>query len=131
MNHQERVDLYRQYMATKGIDPKISTPQVWEFLWRQGLDVPPPPFINPVVMALVYIPVGLAFPLVLGVIFMLLGAGRGFDFPPWKLVEAMMIGCGLLMGIGSPLYYLGLARRCGLGSWSTFIGYRQNRDGES
>lgn len=125
MHHQERLALYRQYMVTKGIDPKISTPGIWEFLWQQGLEIPPPPFINPVVMALVYIPLGLAFPLVLGVAFMVFGPGHRFYFPPWKVVEALMVGCGLFMGLGSPIYYRNLARRCGLGTWSTFIGHPQ------
>lgn len=125
MDHQQRLGLYRQYMASKGVDPKISTPVIWEFLWRHGLQVPPPPFINPVLMALAYVPLGLAFPLILGVIFMVLSAGHGFYFPPRKLVEAMMIGSALIIGLGTPLYYRGLARRCGLGSWSTFIGHPQ------
>lgn len=125
MNQQERLDLYREYMATKGIDPNISTPKVWEFLWRQGLEIPPPPFINPVVLGLIYSAAGLALPLVVGVFLALMGVGHRFYFPPWKLIEAMMIGSALVMGLGTPLYYRALARRCGLGSWSTFIGLRQ------
>jgi hypothetical protein len=125
MDHQERVDLYRTYMATKGVDPKISVPVIWEFLWRQGFEIPPPPFINPFVMALAFIPVGLAFPLALGALFVMRGAGHPFYFPPWKVVEAMMIASALAIGLGTPLYYRGMARRYGLGSWSTFIGHRQ------
>lgn len=125
MNQQERVGLYREYMAAKGVDPKTSVPPMWEFLWSQGLEVPPPPFVNPVVLALVFIPIGALFPLVLGVIFFLLNAGHKFYMPPWPWIEAMMAGCALFLGLGTPVYYRNLARRCGLDSWSTFIGHRQ------
>jgi hypothetical protein len=125
MNQQERVDLYREYMAAMGVDPKTSVPPLWELMWSQGLEFPPPPFINPVVLALVFIPIGALFPLALGVIFFMLGVGHRFNIPPWPWIEAMMMGCALLLGLGTPLYYRNLARRCGLGSWSTFIGHRQ------
>jgi hypothetical protein len=125
MNQQERVELYREYMAAKGVDPNASVPPMWKFLWSQGLEVPPPPFINPVVLALVFIPMGALFPLVLGVIFFLLSAGHTFYVPPWPWIEVMMVGCALLLGLGTTFYYRNLARRCGLGSWSTFIGHRQ------
>ena len=125
MNQQQRVDLYREYMAAKGVDPKTSVPPMWEFLWSQGLDLPPPPFVNPVVLALVFIPIGALFPLALGVIFFLSNAGHKFYMPPWPWIEAMMVGCSLFLGLGTPVYYRNLARRCGLGSWSTFIGHQQ------
>ena len=125
MNQQERVDLYREYMASKGVDPKTSVPPMWDFLWRLGLEIPPPPFINPAVLALAFIPIGALLPLVLGVLFFLLSAGHRFYWPPWQLMEAIIVGSALLIGLGTPVYYRQLARRCGLGSWSTFIGHRQ------
>lgn len=125
MNQQLRLDLYREYMAAKGVEPRISTPVIWEFLWRQGLDVPPPPFVNPVLLGLIYTAVGLALPLFLGALFALRELPFRFHFPPWKVIEAMMIGSALLMGLGTPIYYRALARRCGLGSWRTFSGHRQ------
>ncbi|OOG39167.1 DUF6404 family protein [Rhodanobacter sp. C05] len=125
MNQQERVDLYREYMASRGIAPKTSVPPMWDFLWRLGLEIPPPPFINPAVLALVFIPLGALLPPVLGVLFFLLNAGHRFYWLPWHLMEAMMVGSALLLGLGTPVYYRQLARRCGLGSWSTFIGHRQ------
>lgn len=125
MNQQERVDLYKQYMASKGVAPTTSVPPLWDVMWRMGLDIPPPPFVSTAVLALIFIPLGALLPLALGVLFFVLSAGHRFYWPPWPLIEAMVIGSALLIGLGTPWYYWQLARRCGLGSWSTFIGHRQ------
>jgi len=46
MNHQQRVELYKEYMAKAGVDSTAAVPVLWEFAWSHGWELAPPPFMN-------------------------------------------------------------------------------------
>ncbi|HEY0063842.1 MAG TPA: DUF6404 family protein [Telluria sp.] len=122
MNHQQRVDIYKQYMADAGADLKVAIPSLWEFAWSHGWEVRPPPFMNGLGLAILG---ALAYPALVLLLWLLLTVlrpmhGIPFAFTAWLAVLACLFGA-----IVTPVSCRRMARKYGLVNWSTFTGARQ------
>lgn len=123
MNHQRRVDLYRQYMAESGADPRVAVPPFWEFAWSRGWELAPPPFMSCFGLAFF---AALAFPaLAFGLWLLFTLHPRYHSHMPFTFAAWIAAGLGLFGVIAFPLYYKRMAKRYGLSRWSTFVGARQ------
>lgn len=99
-----------------------AVPPLWEFLWARGIEVPPPPFMGPLVLGLCGAVLGPA--LALGV--WVLGALRPRRYhSPWHVALWMALAGGMAGLLFVPIYYRRMARRFGLARWSSFVGVRQ------
>ena len=122
MNHQQRVDIYKQYMAEAGADVNATVPFLWEFAWSHGWELPPPPFMSRFGLAFF---AALAYPTLVLLLWLLLTVLRPmyyelFTFATWAAVLA-----GLLGAIATPIYFGRVAKQYGLVHWATFSGVRQ------
>jgi len=122
MNHQQRVDIYRQYMTDAGADLNAAVPWFWEFAWSHGWEVPPPPFMNGFALTVL---AALGYPTLVLLLWLLLTVlrprnGVPFTFATWAAVLA-----GLFGAIAAPLSCRRMAKKYGLVQWSTFAGVRQ------
>jgi hypothetical protein len=122
MNHQQRVDIYKQYMAEAGADPSAAVPWLWELAWSRGWKLPPPPFMSG--LGLVFFG-ALAYPTLALLLWLLLTVlrpmhGVPFIFAAWVAVLASLSGA-----IATPIYARRMAKQYGLVRWSTFAGVRQ------
>ena len=123
MNHQQRVDLYKRYMAEAGADLNTAVPSLWEFAWSRGWEIPPPPFMNGLGLAIL---AALAYPALVLLLWLLLTALRPmhaglFTFAIWVAVFAGVFGA-----ITTPISCRRTAKKYGLTDWSTFTGARQH-----
>lgn len=123
MKHAQRVELYRAYLAAEGTPPQHAVPPVWSLLWASGIELPPPPFLGALPLALMYAPMFASIPIVLWV-FDHLRFHR--HHLPWSWVLWLMAAAALAGAIGPPMFYRRMARRYGLLRWSTFYGLRQH-----
>lgn len=123
MQHQQRVELYKQYMTESGASLRAAVPSLWAFAWSLGLELPPPPFMSSLGLVLFS---AMVFPL-LALAFWLITECRPrrrvhipFSVAAWFALAAGVCGCVLL-----PIYYRRMAQQYGLVQWSTFTGARQ------
>lgn len=123
MNHQQRVDLYKQYMAESGAAPGTAVPFLWEFAWSRGWELPPPPFISGLVLA--FIGAFSYAALVLGLWLLFSLRPRHHSHAPVIFAASIAAVFALFGAISMPIYYRGMAKRYGLSRWSTFAGTRQ------
>lgn len=122
MDHQQRVGLYKQYMAGEGARMDAAAPPLWELLWARGIALPPPPFLGVLPMALISAASLATIPLMLW----LLGHfGARRHQVPWSFAVWLVAAAALLGLVGAPIYYRRMARQYGLVSWPTFRGVRQ------
>lgn len=122
MNHEQRVTVYKQYMAEAGADLNAAAPALWEFAWSRGWEVPPPPFMSGPGLVLFGAIAYPALALLLWLVFTVLRPMHGvpFSFAMWVAVAA-----GLFGAIATPMFCRRMARKYGLVHWSTFRGIRQ------
>jgi len=123
MTHQQRVELYKQYMAEAGADLNGAFPWLWEFAWSHGWELRPPPFMNGLGLAFV---AALAYPTLVFLVWLVFTFlrpmnGISFAFAAWAAVLA-----GVFAAIVAPIHYRRMAKKYGLLHWSTFAGARQH-----
>jgi hypothetical protein len=119
---QQRLDLYKRYMAAEGAQMDAAAPPVWEMLWSWGIEVPPPPFVHPILLGLVGALLLPIIPFVLWLVNLLRVERRRI---PWSFAAACMVAVSVFGLFAFPIYYHRMARRHGLVRWSTFRGVRQ------
>ena len=122
MNHQQRVDTYKQYLAAAGADPRAAVPWLWEFAWSHGWELPPPPFMSGLVLAFF---AALAYPTLALLLWLILTVLRPMREIPFNFAIWVAVLVGLFGAIATPIYYRRMAKRHGLVRWSTFAGVRQ------
>jgi hypothetical protein len=127
MNHQQRVALYKQYMAAAGARMDAAAPPFWEAMWARGIELPPPPFLGAVVLGAFGALSMAAIPAVLWLFsfFLARGPSIGGHSVPWLWVAWLAAAAGLFGLVAIPAYYRGMARRYGLVRWASFAGVRQ------
>ena len=124
MDHQQRVDLYKQYMAASGADVNAAVPYLWELAWSLGWKLPPPPFMSS--LGLVFF-AALVFPVLafgLWLLLILLRPAR-HSYIPFTFATWVAVALGLYGVIVMPIYFRRMAKRYGLVHWSSFRGVRQ------
>ena len=128
MQPKLRIEAYKKYMLAQGIDKWLFAPAAWRVSWSLGIYLPPPPFMSVLSLAVVSIIFGVPVGGVAWiVIFLDVRDWPNFHVPVslvllwWSIAFASM-----LMAAGNLIYYRRMARRYGLGPWSTFTGVRQH-----
>jgi hypothetical protein len=127
MNHQDRVAVYKHYMATQGARMDAAAPPLWEAMWARGIEVPPPPFLGPAVLGLFG---ALSLAAIPGVLW-LFSLVRAWLHPisrhamPWLWAAWIAAAVGAFGLVATPVYYHRMAKRHGLARWATFAGVRQ------
>lgn len=116
MTQSNKLTMYKQHMAARGVGEAIAFPPAWHILWSLGLQIPPPPFLRFFSLALT---AGGLFGTLFGLATWLLG-NRGFREMP--AAEAMWIALisGAIFGLVMATYYRHLARKHKLGTWASF-----------
>jgi hypothetical protein len=122
MNHQQRVDIYRQYMADAGADLSAAVPWLWEFAWSHGWELPPPPFMSGLGLAFF---AALAYPTLVLLLWLLLTVLYSLQPIPFTFATWLAVLAGLFGAIRTPIYFRRMAKQYGLVQWSTFAGVRQ------
>ena len=121
MNHQQRVDLYTKYMVASGADLNAAAPYFWQLAWARGWEIPPPPFMSGLALALF---AAVAYPALALFLWLLT-----FVYPnhhvPFTFAAWVGFGIGVFGVIGTPIYFHRMAKKYGLVKWSTFVGVRQ------
>jgi hypothetical protein len=122
MNHQQRVDIYRQYMADAGADLNAAVPFLWEFAWSHGWELPPPPFMSGLGLAFF---AALAYPTLALLLWLLLTVLRPMNGVPFAFAAWAAVFVGLYGAIATAVSCRRMAKKYGLVQWSTFTGVRQ------
>lgn len=122
MNHQQRVDIYKQYMAEAGADLNTAVPALWEFAWSHGWELPPPAFMSGFGLAAF---AALAYPTLVLLLWLLLTGLRAMHAVPFTFAAWAAVLAGLFGAIAAPVSCRRMAKKYGLVEWSTFAGKRQ------
>lgn len=122
MDHQQRVDIYRQYMAEAGADLNAAVPVPWEFAWSHGWELAPPPFMSGLGLAFF---AALAYPALALLLWLLLTVLRPMHHVPFTFATWAAVLAGLFGAIATPIYFRRMAKQYGLVQWSSFAGVRQ------
>lgn len=122
MNHQQRVEIYKQYMANAGADLNAAAPSLWEYAWKRGWEIPPPPFMSSLGLALF---AALAYPALALLLWLLLTVLRPMHGIPFTFAAWIAVLAGLFGAVVAPLSSRRMAKKYGLVQWSTFSGVRQ------
>ena len=122
MTHEEKVALY---LATLAEDrPRRGASSLWAILWRLGVKIPPPEFINPPLVFLILTLYLVFIFFVCGPILLMVYDGEAsstswtlFAHSPFTLILLFICMLGATFGA---LAADASARRHGFGSWSEF-----------
>jgi hypothetical protein len=111
-----KLDSYKQYMATKGIGEATAFPPAWVILWSMGVKIPPTPFMGSVSLALI---TGSLFGPLFGLGAWLL-ENRGFREMPASKALRVALFTAAVFGLIMVAYYRHMERKQRLGSWASF-----------
>ena len=118
MTHARKIAAYKELMATRGISAATAAPPLWKLCWTLGLRIPPPLFMNPLLLFLL---TGTSFGILFGFGAWVLG-NRGARSMPLSKAGWVALITGAAFGIAIAWYCRRLARQQQLGSWSAFDG---------
>jgi|JI8StandDraft_2_1071088.scaffolds.fasta_scaffold280417_1 hypothetical protein len=118
MTQLSKIDHYKQRMAANGISPGTAFPPAWRVLWRLGVEVPPPPFVGFVPLALI---TGVVFGVLFGLAIWLFAVTGIIETSPASIPARAGLAAALF-GLFMAAYYRRLARKHSLGSWEAFSG---------
>jgi hypothetical protein len=116
MTDDRKIDTYKALMAAKGIATSTAAPPLWELMWSLGINLPPPLYMG-------FISLFLFAGSFFGIVF---GAGvwivRYMRARPMSLHEAggVALITGIAFGLAIAWFTRRLARKHGLGTWSSF-----------
>lgn len=122
MNHQQRVEIYKQYMTEAGADLNSAVPSLWEFAWKYGWELPPPAFMSGFTLAFF---AALAYPTLVFLLWLILTVLRTMHGVPFMFATWAAVLAGLVGAIVAPVSCRRMAKKYGLVEWSTFAGKRQ------
>jgi hypothetical protein len=118
MTQLRKIEDYKQRMAAKGVSQRTALPPAWRVLWHFGVELPPPPFLG-------FVPLALITGAIFGVLFglaMWLIAGIGLIQTSAASIPARAAVASVFFGLFMAAYYRRLARKHNLGSWAAFSG---------
>ena len=116
MTHTRKVEAYKALMVTRGVNASTAAPPLWELFWSLGLEIPPPLFMNPL---LLFLFTGTNFGIFFGLIAWFLG-NRGARSMPLSEAGWVVLIAGAAFGIAIAWYCRRLASQQQLGPWSAF-----------
>lgn len=116
MMRPSKLEHYKQHMAARGVGEATAFPPAWQMLWSMGVELPPPPFMGFVPLAL--IAGGLFGPLFAFAVWLLGNRGVREMAPNEALWVALVTGAAF--GLAMAAYYRHLSRKHRLGSWAAF-----------
>lgn len=114
-------------MATEGARMDAVAPPLWEVMWAHGIELPPPPFLSPVILGAFG---ALSMAAIPGVLWLFSVFRAQLDpiirhSMPWSWAAWLVAAAGLFGLVAIPIYYHRMAKRYGLVRWVTFAGVRQ------
>jgi len=113
MTHREKVDLLIDDLGKKGMNPYTVAPPIFRWLWKAGINIPPPFFLGFFSLALLN---GGYFGPAWGAAMWLL-FWRGMPLMRVAIFSAM---AGIFFGVGMAAYYRWRARRLKLPRWENY-----------
>jgi hypothetical protein len=116
MTRTRKLETYKQHMVANGVGEATAFPPAWQLLWSVGLEIPPPPFLGFVSLALI---AGGFFGPMFGLGAWLLG-NRGVQEMPVTEALWVVLITGAAFGLIMATYYRRMARRHRLGPWAAF-----------
>lgn len=116
MTNSSKIDVYKQYMAAKGVGESTAFPPAWSALWSIGIKIPPPPFLGFVPLVLIG---GGFFGPVFSLGAWILG-NRGVREMSATAALWVALITGAAFGVFMATYYCHIARKLRLGSWAAF-----------
>ena len=116
MKHSEKIQRMFGDLSNRGIDPRTFAPPIYRWLWKLGVEIPPPHFST---FWFLFAFQGGCFGLALGV--PIFASGMFFSLP-LQLLVILSVASGVLFGLCMAIYFRWQAKTHRLPLWKDYKG---------